>query len=261
MGNEKFSTEFNDTTGAGEISLYENPFKNGVKYYGKFKRAVVDATNLIARLEKNGSGKNLIAAAETLKLIKKEVTDALANGETVEFAGLGVFYIAPVGGFNSTADGNVAAKLTVKFSPSAELKASVKNVKIKKSEVKDTSPTIENITDWLTGKSYGEEDFALSAGTNVVLTGTRLKVVGDDSGVFLAPVDDRGNPVADESQWLKSGRIAHNTPGTLDFFLPKDAKPDTKYCIIIRTSYSNNKTMLKKHKDIVSSVVTVRAAS
>lgn len=68
------------------------------------------------------------------------------------------------------------------------------------------------------GKSYGEEDFALSAGTNVVLTGTRLKVVGDDSGVFLAPVDDRGNPVADESQWLKSGRIAHNTPGTLDFF-------------------------------------------
>lgn len=261
MNTNNLSTNFSDTTGAGEISLYENPFKNGAKYYGKFNRTVVDVSNLIARLEKNGSGKNLIVVEETMKLIKKEITDALSRGETVSFGGLGTFYIAPVGGFESTSDDTSDVKLTVKFLPSAELKASVKNVKIKKSDAVDTSPTIENITDQRTGKSFGEEDFALTAGMNAVVTGTRLKVAGENSGVYLAPVDAKDALVTDEGQWLKSDRIARNLPKTLDFYLPRAAKAGTKYRIVIRTSFSHSSVMLKKHFDVVSGVVTVKAGT
>lgn len=260
MTNNNLSTNFSDTTGAGQISLYENPFKNGVKYYGKFNRTVVDVSNLIARLEKNVSGKNLIVVEETIKLVKKEIIDALSRGETVSFGGLGTFYIAPICGFESTSDTGSDVKLTVKFLPSAELKASVKNVKIKKSDTVDTSPTIENITDGRTGKSFDDDDFALTAGMNVVVTGTRLKVAGENSGVFLAPVDAQDALVSDEGQWLKSDRIARNLPKTLDFYLPSTAKAGTKYRIVIRTSYSKSSVMLKKHIDVVSGVVTVKAA-
>lgn len=66
MNTKDFSTEFNDTLGEGEVSLYPNPFNNGAKFYGKFNRTKVDTMTLISRLGKNGSGKNLLAAKETL---------------------------------------------------------------------------------------------------------------------------------------------------------------------------------------------------
>lgn len=262
MGKENFSTEFNDTTGAGEISLYENPFKNGAKkYYGRFNRTTVDTTNLISRLQKNGSGKNLIAVKETITMVKKEVLDAVASGETVDLMGLVTIYLAPTGGFDGTSDESGDQNLTVKLTPSAELKAAAKNVKIKSKQVKDTSPVIENITDQFTGKNFYDEDFVLSHGMNVVLSGTRLKVAGDEGGVFIAPVDEHDALVSDEGQWLKSNRISRNLPKTLEFYLPSSAKAGSKYRIVLRTSFSNSKTMLKKHIDIISEIVTIKTAS
>lgn len=260
MNTKDFSTEFNDTLGEGEVSLYPNPFNNGAKFYGKFNRTKVDTMTLISRLGKNGSGKNLIATKETLTLIKKEVMDALSDGETVEFIGLGTFYIAPVGGFSGTSDDTSDQKFTVKFTPSAELRSCVKDLKIKKAEVKDTSPTIENITDQYTGKNFGEQEFALTAGKNIVVTGKRLKIMGENDGVYLAPVDAQDAVVSDEGQWLKSNRIARNLPKTIDFYLPDGVKAGTKYRIVIRTSYCNGNTVRKTHTDIVSGIVTAKAA-
>lgn len=47
---------------------------------------------------------------------------------------------------------------------------------------------------------------------------------------------------------------------TKDGFCVCAKKDGTKYRIVIRTSYSHSSVMLKKHFDVVSGVVTVKAA-
>lgn len=226
--------------------FYENTLPSGKRYYGKFGRNTVDVTTIIARMKEKGVTMRSMDILSVLDAYKEEVRAAIKNGESVNMLDMVTAYIASVGSVDSITGEDSEITLTVKATASKELKSLVKDVKVVRKEVKDTSPVIENIYDQYSEKNLNDEDFSLTANMAVTLTGSSLKLAGDDSGVFLAPVDENDALVSAEGQWLKSPIIQTNLPRTVSFYLPKSAKADTKYRIVLRTSYVNG-TALRKN--------------
>lgn len=98
----------------------------------------------------------------------------------------------------------------------------------------DGSPEITEITDLSSGFSDG----SLSRGKPCRITGSRLKIGGNGSGVWFAPVDADGRTSTDESAWVKSDEASlfRNKPSELNFFVP-DTLEKGSYRIVIRTAY------------------------
>lgn len=253
-------TNFSDTNGMGEVKLYVNNLPSGKRFYGRFDRATVDMKTLIARIKEKGTATSKIDMLAVVGHVKEEIVAAVKNGEAVNLMDLGTVFISPVGSVNSTS-GDEEMSLTVKFTPSTLLKDAVREVKIKDRKQQDTSPVIENVYDQFSKKNLTAEDFSLSAKKAVTLTGTKLKVAGENGGVFLAPVDATDAIVTDTGQWLKSPVIDSNLPKRVVFYMPEEAKAGTKYRIVLRTSYSNGKTLRKEAVLVQSDVVTVKATA
>ena len=254
------NTNFSDTEGRGTIMLYENPFKNsknGSQYYGRFRRNTVDIQTLIARIQKRKAGTNELALQQVAGFIKEEILEALTRGESVNVLDLGFMYIAPKSGFNEK-DGaieNGKSALTVKFTPSQTVQSKVEKVAINDILIADVCPQIFAVTDQFTEGTDG----ILTKGKTVLLEGERLKIAGDDGGVFLCPVEGEKKTVcADESKWLKSPQVTKNTMKNLIFYIPDEAAADTEYRILVRTFYSNAYKFCRTAKETVSEVVTVK---
>ena len=254
------NTNFSDTEGRGTIMLYENPFKNsknGSQYYGRFRRKTVDIKTLIARIQKRKAGTNELALQQVAGFIKEEILEALTRGESVNVLDLGFMYIAPKGGFNGK-DGtseNGKSALTVKFTPSQTVRSKVEKVEINDMFIADVNPQIFAVTDQFTEGT----DRILTKGKTVLLEGERLKIAGEEGGVFLCPVEGEKKAVcADETKWLKSPQVTKNTMKNLIFFVPDEAVEDTEYRILVRTFYSNSYKFCKTSKETASEVVTVK---
>ena len=254
------NTNFSDTEGRGTIILYENPFKNsknGSQYYGRFRRNTVDIKTLIARIQKRKAGTNELALQQVAGFIKEEILEALTRGESVNILDLGFMYIAPKSGFNEK-DGkseNGKSTLTVKFTPSQTVRSKVEKIEINDILIADVNPQIFAVTDQFTKGTDG----ILTKGKTVFLEGERLKIAGDDGGVFLCPVEGEKKTVcADETKWLKSPQVTKNTMKNLIFYIPDEAVEETEYRILVRTFYSNAYKFCKAAKETVSDVVSVK---
>ena len=111
---------------------------------------------------------------------------------------------------------------------------------------------IETITDVTTGETSG----ALSAGGAVIVTGTKIKVTGDDSGLWFVTSDDNGE-YDDDGTSYEVTLFAVNDPSKLVFSLPDELTSGTYY-IVIKTRFASSGTLLKTVRTIVSdTAVTV----
>ena len=88
---------YKDSDGTGTITLIENPFKSGGKYYARFDRTTVNIDHLIARIQKKEVGTNAIMAKHMASLFKAEILEALGRGEAVNVLDLGTLYITSNG--------------------------------------------------------------------------------------------------------------------------------------------------------------------
>ena len=247
--------DYEDSDGKGTVTLVANPFENGGKFYARFDRTTVNIDHLIARIQKKEVGTNAIMAKHMASLFKAEILEALSRGEAVNVLDLGTLYIATSG----TVKGDTPETASipgwqVKFTCSKVTNNAVASLGIKKIVMSATSPVIGTMTDLFTDKETAE----FTAGKAVRIEGDRLKVAGDEGGVFFAPASDKDEPVSDEAQWIKVDNLIRNRAKILEFFLPSSLKTGTPYCIVLKTNSAKGNATRKSYSVVSSGIVTVK---
>lgn len=194
---------------------------------------------------------DLGTVTSVLNAYANTVLKVLAAGNAVKFGELGTFYIAGKGTVES---GTGKPKLTVKFSATQTLRDAVQNVEISSSEYVAPSGVISSVTDVASGKSDG----TLSASGSVLVEGSSLKVGGENSGIWFAPVAENGEMNTDESLWIKvESALIYNLPSKLLFALPQTLT-DGKYKIVVRTRYAGKTGYERKYLvEAFSETITV----
>ena len=178
---------------------------------------------------------------------------AIRNGEAVNVLDLGTLYIVPNRKFEGMSMENKdIPALAVRFLSGPLVRNAVSDIQIKEIKVAESTRLISEITDKFTKRTDG----VISRGRFVVLKGNKLKIAGENSGLYICPLDDMENPVTDESSWIKCENLGKNTNGCLEFFVPESLEEGVKYKILIRTQYCTNNFMSKDAKTIVSDTVT-----
>lgn len=238
--------------GRVSVKLLKNHFaKDGTKsYYGKVERYTYSTQNILDAMADAVPLVDLGTVASVLNAYANTVLKVLAAGNAVKFGELGTFYIA---GKGTVEGGNDKPKLTVKFSATQTLKDAVQNVEIASSEYIAPSGVVASVTDVASGKSDGN----LTSGGSVLLEGSSLKVGGEDSGIWFAPVSENGEFYA-ESEWTKvESALVYNLPSKLLFSLPTSLAAGS-YKIVVRTRYAGKSGYERKYLvEAVSETVTV----
>ena len=102
------------------------------------------------------------------------------------------------------------------------------------------------------------EDKVLTRGMTAQITGTKLKLGGDKSGIYFAPVDNEQRLVKDSRLWVQADHITRNMPKTVEFFVPETLESGTSWRIVLETSLATNGVPMKSTVQIVSDVVQIQ---
>ena len=240
------------------IALHTNPFSSEKKnYIGSIPRDTLTLSNLAARVKDGDRGLDEYTVLKSAGLLKKECLGAIRRGQAVNLLGLCTMFIAPEGTVDGTnPSAALSQKLALHFSPTAEARDAVSGLKITKVIVNDGQPQIDGML-----RLPGEEiSNTFTAGKAIRLTGTRLKVAGEGSGLYLCPADENGTISEDKSDWIQipESQFARNKPGKLEFFIPDDVS-EGNYRIKLRTFFCSGKKDLKSAISTVSDVITIRS--
>ncbi len=228
--------------GRVSVKLQRNQFaKEGTEnFYGKVERYTYSTQNILDAMADAVPLVDLGTVTSVLNAYANTVLKVLAAGNAVKFGELGTFYIAGKGTVD-TATGK--PELTVKFTATRTLKDAVQNVEIASSEYVSPSGLITNVTDVASGKTDG----TLTASGSVLLEGTSLKVGGENSGIWFAPIDENGYMNTDESTWkLVESALIYNLPTKLLFSIPQNVS-NGSYKIVVRTRYAGKAGYERKY--------------
>lgn len=240
------------TEGHVSVNLQKNNLveSESQMYHGKVERKRYSAKNILDEVCRRLPTVNSGTAVSVLNAQADVICDALGNGYAVKFGKLGTFYVASKGLVSGQDE---KPDLTAKFSPSDYLRNSVKDVKIDHANFENPKAKIVSITDIATGKT----GLTLTASGSVLVEGGGLRVGGMDSGVWLAPLSDEENIVADETLWFAvEAPLVYNMPAKLLFQLPTKLERGTSYKIVLRTRFANKskyerKTLIETVSDAV----------
>lgn len=112
-------------------------------------------------------------------------------------------------------------------------------------QTENTDPVITELKNLYTQKGGNE----LSSGYSVRISGTRLRIAGDEStvGIFFAPCKADGTYDLTGTGWIqvKESAIETNKPTALSFFLPSGVTAGT-YRLIIKTAASGTGSRINK---------------
>lgn len=228
--------------GRVSVKLQKNQFaKEGEQnFYGRVERVTYSTQNILDEMAQAIPLVNAGTIASVMNAYTKVMLKILANGNAPKFGELGTFYIAGKGTVSSETG---KPDLTVKFSASQALKDAVQNIEIASSEYIAPSGVISSVTDISSGKSDGK----LTAGGSVLVEGASLKVGGENSGIWFAPILEGTDSLSGESDWTKvESALIFNLPSKLLFALPQSLASG-KYKIVVRTRYAGKSGYERKY--------------
>lgn len=228
--------------GRVSVKLQKNQFaKEGEQnFYGRVDRVTYSTQNILDEMAQAIPLVDAGTIASVMNAYTKVMLKILANGNAPKFGELGTFYIAGKGTVSSETG---KPDLTVKFSASQALKDAVQNIEIALSEYVAPSGVISSVTDVSSGKSDGK----LTAGGSVLLEGSSLKVGGEKSGIWFAPILEGTDSLSGESDWKKvESALVFNLPSKLLFVLPQSLASG-KYKIVVRTRFAGKTGYERKY--------------
>lgn len=228
--------------GRVSVKLQKNQFaKDGTEsFYGRVERYTYSTQNILNAMSEAVPLVDLGTVASVLNAYANTVLKVLSAGNAVRFGELGTFYIAGKGSVDSET-GKPA--LTVKFTATKTLKDAVQNIEIASSEYIAPSGVISSVTDVSSGKSDGK----LTASGSVLVEGASLKVGGENSGIWFAPILEGTDSLTVESDWKKvESALVFNLPSKLLFVLPQSLASG-KYKIVVRTRYAGKSGYERKY--------------
>lgn len=238
------------------VTLHENKFTNDGTYYATVSRNTATFKNILSEIAEDNKGMDPFMLQFAAILIQKKILKMLEQGKAVNVLDLGTMYIAMKCNAKGKSDVTGNGNFYIKFTPSALANEAISSLGVDKIVYADGSPEITETADLSTGK----EDGTLSAGKPCRIRGGRLKIGGDGSGLFFAPVDSEGKMNADESSWseVEGKALFRNKPTELNFFVPA-ALTSGGYKIVLRTAYLSKDRSRKSVVETISNVVNVSA--
>ena len=194
-----------------------------------------DLVNIAVSRRTDLSPTTLKSAHEILKAI---ATEQIANGASVNF-GLGYFNLNVNGVFlgdNASWDKDKHT-LSVHVTPSVELRNAVKSCDVEVRGMAASPMAINSVTD----VSTGEVNTKLTPGGGVNVTGTRIKIEGDQTGVGIKLVNEETK----EETLVPMNSILDNSPSKLTFIVPAGLAAGD-YRLMITTQHSSARVLLKE---------------
>lgn len=265
--------DFNESkVGKGNITLVKNQLGTPGKYFARFERRTINDDTIIARIHEKGVGLDDLMVKEVVGLYKKEVVAALESGESVNIMDLGTLYIRASGSADSKESAVALMTLRPAFTPSKLTVDAVASVRIKGAAISAPDPRIESVVDLYTGKSclWADEDdgadggtgepLCLSAGRTARVKGSRLKVAGENGGLFFCPVGEDGKAVGDRSLYVQvePDKILRNKSGELEFYIPDNLEEGRMYRLLVRSNYRGSPgRSLSAYREAISGRLTV----
>lgn len=234
--------------GRVSVKLQRNYFSkdSSDKYVGRIIRNTHTVGNVIQLVANKVPQLDIGTVYSVCDALEKVITESLGNGNAVNCLNLGVFYIACKGSTDGSA---FSPNITVKFIPSEVTKSAISDVAVAQENYSEPTATIAKIVDVDTGTSDG----ILSLNGSVQITGKKLLIGGEGSGIWLAPAAGELATI-DESgaDWIPvTAKLSVNKPGTLLFPLPKTLTAGT-YRIVLKTRCTSN--LKYKRKELISTV-------
>lgn len=216
------------------VDLYENALteKQG-DYTGKPRiTGTLRNPDIARRIIERGCEMRYDTLLYILNMSDEEKVKAVAEGKSV-VDGVGQYIINVSGPFDgSTAPFDPAKhKLGVSYTMGKLLQAALKLVKVQTTQA-TTGPVINSIIDVTTGELNNH----LTGGGPAVISGSNIKIAGDDPSVGIFLTKTGGTPI-------KAGLLIHNNPSQITFMLP--ALEDGEYKLSLTTQYASSNKQVK----------------
>ena len=238
------------------VTLHENNFTKDGSYYATVSRNTATFKNILSEIAEDNKGMDPYMLQFAAILIQKKILKLLEQGKAVNVLDLGTMYIAMKCNAKGKSDVSESGNFYIKFTPTTLANEAITSLSVDKIVYADGSPEITRIEDL----SDVESKNTLTKGKPCRITGSRLKLGGENWGIYFAPVDSEGIMNSDESQWIKTDEssLFRNKPSELNFFVP-DSLSEGNWQIVLRTSYLGKGTSRKTMLETVSDVITVKA--
>ena len=213
----------------------------------RFGRKITIASESIDSLVKIAVARRTDLNPETIRssfvLLKDIAIERLLAGATVNF-GIGHFNLSIEGVFigDDAQWDSTKHRVTITITPTAELRAAIREVKVNVRGMAASGMAINTITD----VASGEVNARLTPGGAVNLTGSKIKVMGDNPacGISLTNEDDG------TATTVPMNAIALNNPSKITFVAPATL-PAGNYKLSIVTQFSNSTQLLKEPRTYV----------
>ena len=229
--------QFSKKGSSVDVKLSVNHFSDEASYIGKITRRTIGLNDLIGGIIKKNVGIDANIIQSAAALLQLEILENLASGNAVNILNLGVLYAATDGSVKNTSE---KPKLRARFTTSKLSNKAASKLSIENMAVSDSKPFIMSVTDFYEATP---ENGVITKRMMAEVIGERLKVSGDGSGIFFAPVKEDGEIEKDEKTWTKveEARVKKNLPKSLLFYVPESLSTDMKYQIVVRTALSGSK--------------------
>jgi hypothetical protein len=179
----------------------------------------------------------------SLNILKEVAIEELANGASVYF-GLGYFNLLVNGVFVGDHAPWDPSKhsLHVKATPIAEVRNVIKNIHVNVLGMAQSGLFINSVFD----VTSGEENTRLTSGGGVNISGSKIRIAGDDpsNGIYLT--EQHTGVIAH----LAATAVIVNEPSKVSFIVPA-ALPSGDWKLSLTTQFSNNQTLLKEPRTYV----------
>jgi len=186
---------------------------------------------------------NPVTLMSSMEILKGIATEQIANGASVSF-GLGYFNLGVNGVFigdNGSWD-SFKHSLSIRVTPTAELRNAVKSGIVDVRGLAASGLFINSVTDVTTG----EVNSRLTPGGGVNLTGSKVKIDGDNPAIGISLT----NQTATEVIVIPKTSLLVNDPSKITFIVPPTMVPGD-YTLSITTMYSNSGNLLKEPRTYI----------
>lgn len=235
------------------VTLRENNFTKDGSYYATVSRNTASFKNILSEIAEDNKGVDPYMLQFAAILLQKKMLKMLEQGKAVNVLDLGTLYIAMRCKAKGKSEVPEKGNFYVKFAPTELANKAIASLSVDKVVYADGSPEIISVTDL-----SNNEPHSVTSGKPCRVTGGRLKVGGENGGIWFMPVDEDGKRTDDESKWVQVERSAlfRNKPSELNFFAPKTLTSG-RYRMLLRTSYLGKNRNRKALVEASSGILTV----
>lgn len=195
------TSNFKNADSILSVTLRKNQFSaEENSFIGRVTRNTVTLENLIASISEKKCRRKSLHDSTCCKSFGDETLSACQNAKAVDVLGLGTLYISVAGSVSGKNPGESSIPgFKLNFTPSSRAQETVDSLKVDKVIIADSSPVIDRIINTFNQN----EERNLLKGKGVKISGSKLKLLGDDAGIWFALLDTEGNVNKDETTWVQ----------------------------------------------------------